>query len=509
MHGNEVISTDRTKEPQHIRKSILMNDSRSDILVLGGGLTGLSAGYLLARSGCAPLVFENDAVVGGISKTIHQNGYRFDLGGHRFFTKNKEVEQLILDLMTDELVPVARKSKIFMRERYFDYPLKPLNAVFGFGLATSVRILADYLKEKVSSSRKGAEPRSLEEWVVGNFGSTMYEIYFKIYSEKVWGIPCDRISASWVDQRISGLSLAKVLKNAVFRLNGKALPTLVDSFLYPRLGIGRISDRLREEIEAAGGRVATGTRVERLHHDGARITGIEVRNSGQAHLVTGPEVISSIPVTHLVKMLSPAPPAEVLEAASNLRFRDLVVVALMINKPRVTDQTWIYIPERHIPFGRIHEPTNWSEQMAPPARSLLVMEYFSTRGDHYWTMKDEDLARLTVRHLEQLGYIAKDEVVDSAVVRVPKAYPLFEVGHERFCEVIERYLERFENLFVGGRAGKFQYLNMDHAIESGMNAARDLLRRRAHREDDQPPAVDRREDAHVTSGVAAAPLRSR
>ncbi len=486
-----------------------MSDNRSDILVLGGGLTGLSAGYLLARSGCGTLVLENDDVVGGISKTIHQNGYRFDLGGHRFFTKNKEVEQLVHVLMGEELIPVARKSKIFMRERYFDYPLKPLNAVFGFGLPTSIRILADYLKEKVSSSRKGAEPRSLEEWVMGNFGSTMYEIYFKIYSEKVWGIPCDSISASWVDQRISGLSLAKVLKNAVFRLNGKVLPTLVDSFLYPRLGIGRISDRLREEIEAAGGRVATGTRVERIHHDGDRITGIEVRSNGQTQLLTGAEVISSIPVTHLVNMLSPAPPPEVVDAASKLKFRDLVVVAIMISKPRATDQTWIYVPERHIPFGRIHEPTNWSEEMAPPGRSLLVMEYFSTRGDRYWTMKDDDLARLTVRHLEQLGYITKDEVLDSAVVRVPKAYPLFEIGHERFCEVIERYLERFENLFVGGRAGKFQYLNMDHAIESGMNAARDLLRRRNSLGNDHAPSLeDGREGAHVTSG-AAAPLRSR
>lgn len=485
-----------------------MNDSRSDILVLGGGLTGLSAGCLLARSGRAPLVFENDAVVGGISRTIHQNGYRFDLGGHRFFTKNKEVEQLVTDLMGDELVPVARKSKIFMRERYFDYPLKPLNAVFGFGLPTSVRILADYLKEKVASSRRGAEPRSLEEWVVGNFGSTMYEIYFKIYSEKVWGIPCDRISASWVDQRISGLSLAKVLKNAVFRLNGKALPTLVDSFLYPRLGIGRISDRLREEIEAAGGRVATGTRVERIHHAGARITGIEARSGGQTRPISGREVISSIPVTQLVNMLSPAAPPEVLEAASKLRFRDLVVVAVMINKPRATDQTWIYVPERHIPFGRIHEPTNWSEEMAPPGKSLLVMEYFSTQGDQYWTMKDEDLARLTARHLEGLGYITEDEVLDSAVVRVPKAYPLFEVGHERFCGVVERYLERFENLFVGGRAGKFRYLNMDHAIESGMNAARDLLRRRVSRGDEQAPSPESGvEHAHVSRGTA--PLQSR
>jgi protoporphyrinogen oxidase len=444
------------------------------VKILGGGLTGLSAGYVLAKAGRKVRVFEHDSEVGGLSKTVMRNGFRFDLGGHRFFSKDEKINDFVRTLMADELIWVHRTSKIYLRRKYFDYPLKPANAIFGLGIPTTMKIMADYGIEKVKRTVKPKENVSLEDWVVSNFGRTMFNIYFKEYSEKVWGIDCSRISAEWVAQRIKGLSLAKAVKNAFFKVSGKDLPTLVDRFLYPKLGIGRISERLQEEIEKSG-EVHTGARVVRVNRSGFRITGIEVQNREGVVSFGGREFLSSLPITSLVRMLNPAPPAEILEAAAKLRFRDLVVVAVMVDKKRVTDQTWIYMPEQSIPFGRIHEPTNWSEMMAPQGKTVVVTEFFSFKGDAVWNEDDGKLSDITILNLERLGFLKRHEVIDTAVIRAAKAYPLFEVGYKELCDELYGYLERFGNLHIAGRGGMFRYYNMDHAIESGIRTAEKIL----------------------------------
>jgi protoporphyrinogen oxidase len=454
-----------------------MSDPEKDILILGGGLTGLSAGKVLACGGHRVKVFESDSDVGGLSKTIEKDGFRFDLGGHRFFTRDEKINNFVRSLMDGELLTVHRTSKIYMRNKFFDYPLRPLNAMFGLGVPTTMKIMADYGLEKVKRLMKESGTVSLEDWVVSNFGRTMFNIYFKGYSEKVWGIECSRISAEWVAQRIKGLSLAKAVKNAFFKFTGKNIPTLADRFMYPELGIGRISERLKEEIERDN-EVFTNTRVERINHNNGRIDSIVVKKLGRTSIVYGEEFISSMPITQLLRMLNPSPPADVLEAAAKLKFRDLVVVALMIDRRRVTDQTWIYIPEQRIPFGRIHEPTNWSGKMAPEGKTIIVMEFFSFRGDKTWNSTDEMLSNITIDNLEALGFIKRDEVIDSAVVRAPKAYPLFEVGYEGLCDKIYDYLGRFGNLHIAGRGGMFRYYNMDHAIESGIETAEKIIKKR-------------------------------
>lgn len=451
-----------------------MSAPANDIVILGGGLSGLSAGYALTHAGQPVQVYEGAPVVGGLSRTIEHNGFRFDLGGHRFFTNDQAVNALVRDLMGPEMVTVHRSSKILLRDRYFDYPLRPLNAVFGLGIPTTIRILADYAGETAKQAIQQKDVVSLEDWVVSNFGRTMFTLYFKEYSEKVWGIDCRRISATWVAQRIKGLSLAKAVQNAFFKFIGKDLATLTDTFTYPSLGIGRISDRLRDEIETVG-KVRTGTKVVRIGHDSSRIKDITIRDHDRQYTVPAEEYISTLPLTALVNMLVPAPPAPVVEAAAKLRFRDLVIAAIMIDRERVTDQTWIYIPEQKIPFGRIHEPTNWSPAMAPKGKSLLVMEYFSFRGDAVWTMSDDSLRDLTVDNLVRLGFIGRQEVLDSMIVRVPKAYPLFEVGYDRHTKVLLEYLDGFSNLHIAGRSGMFRYYNMDVAIRSGMETAEKIL----------------------------------
>lgn len=453
-----------------------MKSQKNEILILGGGLTGLSAGYVLTKEGLRVKVFEGDSTVGGLSKTIVRDGFRFDLGGHRFFTKKKEINDFVRNLMDGELLSVHRKSKIYMLNRYFDYPLKPFNAILGLGLSTTLKILSDYGNEQLKKLVRDPDNVSLEGWVVSNFGRKMFDIYFKGYSEKVWGIDCKMISSEWVAERIKGLSLAKAIKNAFLKFDGNDVPTLADRFLYPSLGIGRIAQRLKEEI-MKGNDVYTDTRVERINHSNFKVDSILVGNHKQSAVLRGEEFISSMPITNLVNMLHPAPPEDILDAASKLRFRDLVVVAIIIDKKRVTDQTWIYVPEQKIPFGRIHEPTNWSDKMAPEGKTLMVMEFFSFMDDKIWSESDEGLVDITIENLENLGFIKRHEAIDGIVVRVPKAYPLFEVGYEMQCNKLYGYLSRFRNLHISGRAGMFRYYNMDHAIESGIRTGEMIMKR--------------------------------
>ncbi|MBF0557537.1 MAG: FAD-dependent oxidoreductase [Nitrospirae bacterium] len=344
------------------------------------------------------------------------------------------------------------------------------------GIPTTVKIVEDYIAEKIRSLGRVRPQLSLEDWVVGNFGRTMFDIYFREYSEKVWGIDCKRISVDWVAQRIRGLSLGGAIKNAFFKFSGRDIPSLVDCFSYPQHGIGRIAERLREEIEKDNV-VHAGVPVIKVRHSRSTIEYIETASNTGTHKAAGNQFISSIPITKLVQLLDPAAPADVLNAASKMKFRDLVIVAVMVDRKQATEQTWIYIPEKKIPFGRIHEPTNWSGKMAPEGKTILVAEYFSFEGDDIWNASDDQLADITCRGLEQLGFISRSEVSGSAVVRARQAYPLFEIGYADQCSVLYKYLSSFSNLHLAGRVGMFKYYNMDHAIESGLQAADDVMQK--------------------------------
>jgi protoporphyrinogen oxidase len=450
--------------------------SEDTTIILGGGLAGLSAGFALAGAGMPVSVLESDNTVGGLSKTIIQNDFRFDLGGHRFFTKDARIDTFVRELLGRDVLTVPRKSKIYMNGKFFDYPMKPSNAVSGLGITTTMRAVTDYGLEKVKNIVNPSEHISLEDWVVSNFGRTMFNLYFKEYSEKVWGIPCDRVSEEWVSQRIKGLSLWVAIKNAFFRFSGRDVNTLVDTFIYPPFGIGQIADKLKAKIEVKN-TIYTDTRVTEIHHENSVITGITARNCGKLYQVRGSEFVSTIPLTKFVHLLKPAVPEEIRDAASRLRYRDLVVVAIMLNLERVTDLTWMYVPGKDMPLGRIHEPKNWSSQMAPEGKTHIVSEYFCFEGDKIWNSTDKELRTTTVGQLEKLGLVRKNEVIGSAVVRVPKAYPVFEVGYTEHYGKIVRYLDNFKNLHFSGRSGLFRYYNMDHAIESGLDAAGDILKK--------------------------------
>ncbi len=446
------------------------------ILVLGAGLAGLAAADRFTRAGRQTLVVEKGASVGGLSRTVLHNGYRFDLGGHRFLTHDASIEALVRNLLGEDLVQVPRKSQIYLRGRYVDYPLCPANAVAGLGPATAWRIFSDLGREKMKGLRHRRPPVSLADWVIARFGRTLFDLYFKEYTEKVWGLPCERVSMEWIARRIDGLSLVKALAHSVCKLSGRNLHTLTDQFLYPRLGIGQLADRLADRI-AAVNPVWTGTEVLKVYHGDSRIRSVLLQNREGRREVVADHFVSSLPVTTLIDRLRPEAPAPVRAAAAHLSYRSLVTVTVMVGRERITDVSWMYLPEKRIPFGRIHEPTNWSRAMAPSGRTHLVAEYFCTRGDRIWERSEQDLVDTTVGELSRLGFFERREVMDAHLLRVPHAYPVFEVGYADHLKVITEYLKRFENLQLVGRTGAFGYLNMDHALASGIRGAESILAR--------------------------------
>lgn len=449
-------------------------NSRGNTVIMGAGLAGLTAAQLLSKAGHSITLIENEKHIGGLARTVRHSGFRFDLGGHRFVTDNPQLEQFVRQLLGNDCLTVPRSSQILLRHRYFDYPLRPLNALFGFGPVTSSAILFDYARERLRAGLIKQTPVSLEDWVVQHFGRRMFNLYFREYSEKVWGVDCRQIDMRWVEQRIQGLSLGKAIKTALWPGSKKSLPTLSRHFLYPRYGIGQITDELGRQVQAYNP-IYTGRRVTRVNHSQHHIQSVEVTDGTQSSTMPADQFISTIPLPTLICAMRPHPPAEVLAAASRLRSRDLLTVSIMVNRQRITDHTWIYIPEQSILFGRIHEPTNWSRAMAPPGQSLLVVEYFCFRGDCIWLDNDEHLVNQSVTQLAKLGLIQTDEVIDSVVTRVVNAYPLFEVGYLDNCQIIYDYLYRFENLQTAGRGGMFRYYNMDHAMQAGMDAAQTII----------------------------------
>ncbi len=446
------------------------------IVVLGAGLAGLAAAHRFTRAGRQTVVIERGTGVGGLSRTVLHNGYRFDLGGHRFLTQNASIEGLVRDLLGDELLQVPRRSQIYLRGRYVDYPLRPVNAVAGLGPATVWRILSDLAGEKIRGIRSRRPPISLADWVIARFGRTLFELYFKEYTEKVWGLPAECVSMEWIVRRIDGLSLIKAVSHALCKLSGRNLSTLTDQFLYPRLGIGQLADRLCERISGTNS-VWTGTEVHEVCHGDHRIDAVLLETADGARELAADCFVSTLPVTTLIDRLRPHPPPFVQAAAARLAYRSLVTVTVMVDRERITDVSWMYLPGKDIPFGRFHEPTNWSPDMAPAGKTHLVAEYFCNDGDRIWRRSEQDLVHQTVGALSQLGFLERREVVDAKVLRVPHAYPVFEVGYADHLRVITDYLQRFKNLELVGRTGAFGYLNMDHALASGIQGAERILAR--------------------------------
>ena len=440
-------------------------------LVIGAGPAGLSAALEIQRLGGQALVLEQDPQrVGGLSQTAEYRGYRFDIGGHRFFSKNQEVENLWTDLLGDELLQVARSSRIYYGGKYYAYPLRPWNALVNLGLWEACRCLASYGRARFRPRRP---VRSFEDWVINQFGERLFSIFFKTYTEKVWGQPCHEISSDWAAQRIKGLSLWTAVLAALGLSGGSQIKTLIDTFRYPRLGPGQMWEAAARRVRESGGQVLLNYPVTRLLRDHRGITAVEA--GGREFLCES--VISSMPLRQLVERLDPAVPPEVLQAARCLRYRDFITVVLIVQDRDLFRDNWIYIHDPGVKVGRIQNYKNWSPAMAPQeGTTALGMEYFCFQGDGLWSSPDEQLLELARRELAQLGISRAEDYLDGTVVRMPKAYPVYDHDYLANIQRIRDYLQdQVPNLQVAGRNGMHRYNNQDHAMMTGIFAARNCL----------------------------------
>jgi len=444
------------------------------VVILGAGPAGLTAAYELARAGTRSIVLERDDIPGGISRTAEHNGYRFDIGGHRFFTKVQLVEDFWREVLGDEMLLRPRLSRIYYNNVFFSYPLKPTNALFGLGLWETTRCMASYAWARISPQKP---EDNFATWVSNRFGKRLFEIFFKTYTEKVWGIPCEEIQAEWAAQRIKGLSLRTAILNALFggRSRGKdgVIKTLIDEFLYPRLGPGMMWTRTTELVREAGSEVLFEKPVTRVAWREGAVEAVEAAGE----LFEGQHFINTMAIRDLVEALDPPPPDEILAAARRLRYRDFLTVALVVRQRDVFPDTWIYVHDAKVRLGRVQNFKNWSPEMVPdPETTCLGLEYFCFEGDDLWTMSDADLIELGKREIGQLGLIDPALVSDGSVVRMPKAYPVYDGPYKQAVETVRRFTETtLPNLQLTGRNGMHRYNNQDHSMLTAMMAARNIL----------------------------------
>jgi protoporphyrinogen oxidase len=447
----------------------------SGVVIIGAGPAGLTAAYQLAKQGQQSTVLESDTVVGGISRTVERDGWRFDIGGHRFFTKVRAVEEFWHEVLPPEdFLLRPRMSRIYYNGKFFDYPLKAMNALKGLGIVEAGLCVLSYVWARI---RPPKDQSSFEGWTTARFGNRLYRIFFKTYTEKVWGVPASEIKADWAAQRIKNLSLFTAVVNALMpKRNQKDITSLIEEFEYPKYGPGMMWERVTEQVEAQGTKVIMGTKVTAIHHEGGRAVAVSAESGGGHSRFEASNVISSMPISHLLKAMDPPPPAEVLSAANGLSYRDFLTVALVVPEESGFPDNWIYVHSPTVRLGRIQNFGVWSPYLVKEGRTCLGLEYFVFEGDDLWTSKDEDLIELGKRELAALGLVDPSKVESGYVVRMPKAYPMYDDTYKANIQVMRDWLEtNAPNVYPVGRNGMHKYNNQDHSMYTAMLSVENIL----------------------------------
>jgi protoporphyrinogen oxidase len=442
-------------------------------VVLGAGPAGLTAGYLLARQGRPVVVVEAEDQVGGLARTVVRDGYRFDLGGHRFFTKSDEVQRVWEELLGDELLLRPRLSRIRWRGRFLDYPLRAGDVVRKLGPVELARSFASYV---AAATRARGGEETFEQWVSNRFGRRLFELFFKSYTEKVWGVPTEELRAEWAAQRIKGLSFTTAARAALLG-DRREVRSLVGEFHYPRLGPGQMWEAMADEIVRRGGELRLASPVTRIDLDGQRVAEIEAGG----RTLRPAAVISSLPLRTLTGLLHPAVEPRLAELARGLRYRDFLTVALAIRAEDPFPDNWIYVHEPGVRVGRVQNFRAWSPDMVPfEERSCVGLEYFCFEGDDLWETPDESLVELAARELDELGLVEPGAVERGWVVRVPKAYPMYDTDYSERVAVLRERIDLLENLQQVGRNGLHRYNNSDHSMLTAMRAVENLAHGASH-----------------------------
>lgn len=447
--------------------------SKFEPLVIGAGPAGLAAAFTLGERQIPSLIIEKDKQVGGLCKTVEYQGFRCDIGGHRFFTKNREIQTLWEGVLGNDLLLRQRLSRIYYQGKFFYYPLRAGNALTGLGLMESSRVCLSYFKSQLFRVKPEL---SFEDWVSNRFGKALYQIFFKTYTEKVWGIPCTELSADWAAQRIRNLSLGQALMKASGLSNKSKVASLIEQFHYPRLGPGHMYETMAERVANNGGKVRTGQAVVEIRHAKSKIIGAQIWEPGGSSLASSSHCFSSMPISELVQSLRPQAPDAVMDAARSLRYRSIISVNLLFKTPTPFPDNWIYLHSTEVRASRVQFYENWSPFMVPQGgHSSVGFEYFCFEGDEYWNSSDSDLIRLALGDLSILKFYDDQDFIGGFVVRYAKAYPLYTDNYARHLSIIREWLSQFSNLYCIGRYGQFRYNNMDHSIMTGILAVRRML----------------------------------
>jgi protoporphyrinogen oxidase len=447
------------------------------VAIIGAGPAGLTAAYLLAKGNQEVVVFEKDPqYVGGISRTESYNGYHFDIGGHRFFSKSKEVEDFWTEILGDEMLERPRSSRIYYNNHFFSYPLVAFEALRKLGIFESALCVLSYLKAKAFPVKN---PTNFEEWVTNQFGKRLFNIFFKTYTEKVWGIPCNEISADWAAQRIKGLSLSSAIFNALFKPNKKAtdkdkvIKTLIDSFRYPKQGPGMMWEACAEKSKAMGVTLHMNCGVQKIEYTNNSWT---VQTTSQGNVTGFDYVLSTAPMRELVANVLPAFPATVAANAAALGYRDFLTVVLICKDEDAFSDNWIYIHDPKVKVGRVQNFKSWSPYMVPdPSMACYGLEYFCFEGDGLWTSSNADLIELGKKEIEKIGLTKASAVVDGYVVRQPKAYPVYDQFYKARVDSVRDALANYPGLYLIGRNGMHKYNNQDHSMMTAMLAAKNII----------------------------------
>ncbi len=460
------------QEMSENKNTTLESGTEKEAVVIGGGPAGLAAALGFIEQGFRPIVLEKAHILGGIARTDSYRGFYFDMGGHRFFTKSKYVQETWDALLGADFLSRPRLSRIYYKSTFFNYPPRLWNTLAGLGVSESARVLYSYARWQFIPHRN---VKTFEQWVTNAFGRRLFQIFFESYTEKVWGISCSELRAEWAAQRIRNLSLNVLLRNFVLKSKNQ-VKTLIDRFRYPRLGPGMMWEAARQKICESGGTIKLNTEVVRICRSGNRIDSVVISENGADKEIRSNLFVSSMPAAELIKRLDPPAPADVATAADDLKHRDFLTVCLIVDEDSLFPDNWIYVHEPAVRVARIQNYKNWSEAMVPDrSKTSLGMEYFCNRGDELWSTDDADLIALASREIEAIGLARADQVIDGCVYRVPNAYPVYDSTYHSSLMTVRRFCDCLENLCTVGRNGLHRYNNMDHSMLTGMLATRMLV----------------------------------
>lgn len=454
-----------------------MEKNKTKVIIAGAGPAGLAAAYTLSRQYGQPcMILEKNSVPGGLSKTVYWNGFRADIGGHRFFTKNDGVMKLWKDVLGEEFTPHKRISRIYYENIFFQYPLKPTEIPIKLGIIKSAKIAFSYFVRRLFPIKP---ENNFEDWVKNRFGEVLYEIFFKTYTEKIWGIHPSKISAEWSAQRIKALSLPKVIADTLGLSRKNKQTSLISEFHYPRYGPGQMYDKMAELIMDSGSEILYNSKLEEIHISKStplKVESVLVKDkTGKIKEIATDYLISSIPIDELIKSMSPEPDKKVVQAAQNLKYRSILTINLIYNARIPCKDNWIYLNSDNVKAGRVQFYHNWSEDMVPsPDMSCIGLEYFCDENDNLWNSSDEELYNLALKDSCNLEFLRGYDPSDFFIAKYPKAYPCYINDYKENLEIIKEFLSGIPNLISIGRYGQFRYNNMDHSIETGILAARSI-----------------------------------